>query len=68
MDEGYEAYVAFVVQMGGMKVFVPNASTDPEFATMLRHAEDHGVRVLCLECDVTPDTMTITGGIPHRMV
>lgn len=68
VDEGYEAYVAFVVQMNGMTVFLPNASTDPEFASALRHAEDHGVRVLCLECDVAPDTMTITGGIPHRMV
>ncbi|MDO5861238.1 MAG: DNA/RNA nuclease SfsA [Thermoplasmata archaeon] len=65
--EGYEAYAVFVVQMARMREFVPNAATDPDFAEGLRIAEENGVKVLCLGCDVTDDTMRISYGMPHRM-
>lgn len=64
--EGYEAYVAFVIQMSGMREFRPNRATDPGFAEELARAEDTGVGVLCLECDVREDGMELNGRtVPH---
>ncbi len=67
LDEGYEAYVAFVIQMAGMREFRPNSSTDPDLARELAIAEGKGVGILCLECDVTEDSMTISGTVPHTV-
>lgn len=66
VGEGYEAYAVFVVQMSGMRMFVPNYETHPEFGEELERAERNGVRVLVLECGVTEDSMTVTPReIPH---
>lgn len=64
VSEGYEAYVAFVVQMGRVRLFRPNRGTDPAFSDALKEAVDGGVKVLCLGCDVTEDSLTISYGIP----
>ncbi len=58
VDEGYRAAVLFLIQMKGVKKFMPNAATDPDFAAALRRAAAHGVRVFALDCLVTPDSMT----------
>jgi len=67
LDEGYGAYAVFVVQMSGMKYFTPNAETDPEFARALHDAYEAGVKIIALECSVTPDTMIITGELPVKL-
>ena len=41
--------------------------TDPDFARALEEAAAAGVRILALECRVTPDTLEITGEIPVRI-
>ena len=58
-EQGYEAYILFVVQMKEVSLFRPNRATHPEFADALRAAADAGVRVLAVDCIVTPDSMTI---------
>lgn len=58
--EGYEAYVAFVIQMEGMKSFAPNYATDPVFAEELARAKGSGVEVLLLGCSVGIDTIEIS--------
>lgn len=58
-EQGYEAYILFVVQMQEVSLFRPNRATHPEFADALRAAADAGVRVLAVDCIVTPDSMTI---------
>ena len=66
VKEGYEAYLVMIVQMKGMKRFVPNYSTHREFGEAMEHAERSGVGVMVLECDVTEDSMTVNGRpIPH---
>ncbi len=65
LEEGYEAYIVFVIQMKGMKVFRPNSVTDPEFSEELRLAESRGVKILCLECRVGEDSLDIIGEIPY---
>ncbi len=57
--QGYEAYVLFVVQMKDVHIFRPNRATHPEFADALKEAAAAGVRVLAVDCTVTPDSMTI---------
>ena len=63
-EEGYEAAVCFVIQMAGMGNFAPNDATHPAFGAALRRAAEAGVRVLAMECAVTPDTLTVTAPVP----
>lgn len=58
-EEGFGAYVLFVIQFSPVKRFRPNDDTDPKFAQALREASARGVHVLAMDCAVTPDSMTI---------
>lgn len=64
VEEGYEAYVLFVVQMDDVRGFSPNWRTDPDFARQLCLAEKAGVNVLVRACRVTPPEMVIAGAVP----
>lgn len=66
-EEGYESWVCFVVQMEAVKHFEPNDCTHPEFGEALRKAQNAGVRILALECRVTPDSLNIIGAVPVRL-
>ena len=66
-EDGYGAYIAFVVQMAGMKYVTPNEDTDPYFAAALRDAAKAGVNIIALECAVTEDSMEIAGFLPVRL-
>ncbi|MGN0968907.1 MAG: DNA/RNA nuclease SfsA [Oscillospiraceae bacterium] len=63
-ETGYEAAVCFVIQMEGMRCFSPNDETHPAFGAALRKAAKAGVRVLAMECHVTPETLEITQEVP----
>ena len=56
---GYGAYILFVIQMKGIKLFRPNDSTHREFGEALRNAEAEGVELLAYDCIVLPDSITI---------
>ena len=58
-NDGYEAYVLFVVQMKGIHAFMPNDRTHKAFGDALRLAADSGVKILAYDCAVTPDRMVI---------
>lgn len=57
MDEGYRACALFLIQMEGVRAFRPNEETDPDFAAALRGAAARGVRLLALDCRVTPSSL-----------
>ena len=61
---GYGAYVLFVIQMENVQCLHPNDATDPEFGEALRQAERAGVRLLAMDCRVTPDSMTLCKAVP----
>ena len=63
-QEGYEAAVCFVLQMEGMTAFSPNDETHPAFGAALRRAAQSGVRVIAVECQVTPETLAISHAVP----
>ena len=56
--DGYMAYVLFIVQMNGMKVFMPNDETHRGFGDALRDAAENGVEILAYQCHVTADSLT----------
>ncbi len=59
VQEGYGAYVLFVIQMENVKYLPPNDVTDPAFGKALREAARNGVQVLAVDCRVTPDSMEV---------
>ena len=59
INEGYEAYVLFVIQMKGMHLFRPNHATHPQFGEALAEAQRRGVNIAAYDCIVEPDSMTI---------
>lgn len=66
-QEGFGAFVLFVVQMENVLYLHPNDDTDPAFGTALREAAATGVQVLAVECAVTPETMTISKPVEVRL-
>ena len=64
VSEGYEAYIAFIIQTEKAKYFTPNKKTHPEFAEALKNAEKAGVKIICLSCRAEPDLLKIKGYIP----
>ena len=59
VEQGFEAYALFVIQMEGVKYFAPNYATHREFGEALAQAEKAGVRLLAYDCKVTEKTMTL---------
>lgn len=57
--EEYQCFVAFVIQMEGVKEVLPYTVTHPEFGVALQEARDAGVKVLYLQCEVEPDRLEI---------
>ena len=64
VSKGYKAIFAFVIQMEGVEMVLPNTKTHPEFAAALENAQKAGVEVWCLPCKVQPDNLYI--GVPSR--
>lgn len=64
VSEGYGAFIVFVVQMSGQRVFTPNYDTHEEFGTELERAHSEGVGIRVLVCDVEEDSLRISGEIP----
>lgn len=66
-QDGYGAYVLFVIQMPDVDYLQPNDATDPAFGAALREAAAKGVQVLAMDCRVTTDTMTIRRPVKVRL-
>lgn len=67
MEDGYEAYVLFVIQMKGISSFEPNRERHWEFAEVLCEAAEKGVHVLAYDCEVTEDEMIISNPVPVHL-
>lgn len=65
VGEGFECYVIFVIQMKGIRCFMPNSEAQPEFADALCRAVGAGVKILAYDCSVTADEMKL--GDPVRV-
>ena len=56
-EEGYNAALAFVIQMDGIKEVRPNVKTHPEFGIAMEDARRAGVEVVFITCHVEPDSL-----------
>lgn len=58
-EEGYGAYIIFVVQMEEVTDVSPNYKTHPQFGEALAKAEEAGVKILAYNCLVEPDRLEV---------
>lgn len=59
LEDGYEAYLLFVIQMKGIHRFEPNWDTHHAFGEALQRAQNTGVKLIARDCLVTEDTIEI---------
>lgn len=67
VQEGYGAYVLFVIQMEDVRYLEPNEKTDPAFSNALREAEKAGVKILAMDCRVEPGSMSLGKPVEVRL-
>lgn len=60
IEDGYQAYIMFVIQMEDVRYFEPNEATHPEFGEALREAQKAGVHILAYACDVRKDLINLS--------
>ena len=65
--EGFETYVFFVIQMKGVKFFTPNDVTHPAFGETLRYAAEQNVKIIAMDCQVTPDSLLIDAPVEIKL-
>lgn len=63
-QDGYEAYLLFVIQMKGIERFEPNWETHREFGETLVRAANAGVHILARDCAVTEDSIELQDVVP----
>lgn len=66
-EDGFGAYVLFVIQMKNVQYLHPNDKTDAAFGAALREAAAAGVRVLAVDCHITEDTMQIRDTVEVKL-
>lgn len=64
LNEGYKAYILFVIQMKGVSLLTPNDTTHKAFGDALRNAERQGVKILAVDCIVNKDEIKIDKNVP----
>lgn len=67
VEEGYDAYAVFIIQMEGIARFEPNWATHADFGHALRRAETAGVKIIALDCAVTPDNISARNPVPVNL-
>ena len=65
--QGYEAALFLVVQMAGVAYWAPNDRTHPAFGAAVRRAAAAGVEILCRDCRVAPDSLTMGRPVEIRL-
>ena len=60
--DGYNAALAYVIQMDGVTEVQPNREMHPEFGTAMDEARGNGVDIIFLCCHVEPDSLEIVTG------
>lgn len=58
---GYHCSIAFVIQMNGIHLVLPNDGTHPQFGEALKTAARAGVNIECYSCHVEADSIEISG-------
>jgi sugar fermentation stimulation protein A len=67
IDDGYEAYIVFIVQMKDVDYFVPNIKTHMDFGEALVLAQKKGVKILAVDCEVTENSVEARNFVEVRL-
>ena len=67
LEEGYKAYILFVIQMKNVRYFTPNVRTHPAFSEVLQRAAEKGVKIFAYDCMVMEDSMTLSDPVEIRL-
>ena len=67
IEDGYEPYILFVIQMSPVKYLEPNDVTHKAFGDALREAAKMGVHVMARDCRITTDSMEIMNEVEVRL-
>lgn len=59
IEDGFSAYLIFLIQIENIDLFKPNYGTDPNFSKALKLAHDKGVNILAYDSIVTKDSIEI---------
>ena len=57
LEQGFEAYILFVIQMKDVQEFRPNDFTHKAFGDALRTAKSKGVKVIAVDCTVNENSV-----------
>lgn len=64
VEEGYEAYLIFLIQMKGVTRLEPNWETHRQFGEALQKAAQIGVQILAYDCVVKADEIKMDQQVP----
>lgn len=68
LEDGYEAFVVFVIQMKGVSSFAPNNKTHAAFGETLARVAGVGVGIRTFDCIVTPESMVVDASVPVKLL
>ncbi len=63
-EQGYQSHLVFIIQLKGVRHFIPNNETHPAFGKTLKLAKEQGVHLHGIDCIITPNTMVLDQPIP----
>lgn len=66
-QNGFEAYIIFLIQMSNINYFTPNYETHPAFGEALKNANKKGVKILAFDSIVTPDSIVLNKPVDIRL-
>lgn len=67
VEEGYDGFIFFLIQMKGVNYLTPNELRDPKFAEALKLASTKGVRILAYDAVVHEDEIRIGNPVEVRI-
>ena len=62
-QEGFDAYVVFIIQMNGVKHFTPNYKMHKEFGETLVKCKQNGVNIIAFDSYVSDDEIRIKNSV-----
>lgn len=66
-ENGYMAYIIFVIQMENVKYFTPNYKTHKEFGEALKYASSKGVKILAYDCLISKDSIILNNQVDIKL-
>ena len=67
VNQGHRSVMIFVIQRSDGNIFKPAAHIDPKYTKALQEARANGVEIMVYQAYVSPESITITIGIPYDL-